>query len=465
MKYEVVSSTGSDRLILFFAGWGMDSAPFAGLNRAGYDVAVVWDYRTTAIDWSFTAGYVEICIVAWSFGVYASAISTHAIDGKVTRRIAVNGTLYPCDRLLGIPPAIFEGTHSGLSERNMAKFYRRMCGSGAAYSQFCERAPQRDIDGLRDELETFFPDNTLLHQPCGTYDLAIVGREDAIIPAVNQSRAWSRIPTVYTEEAHWLDFQQVIDHFIVDKQRVGERFTCGLKSYAAEAGVQAAVVEDIDRMLGAHGIEDCMATRGCRVLEIGSGTGSLSRILDRDITDGYLEMWDLAGEACIEGENRCFRQVDAEVEIAGVPSSSFDVIATASTIQWFNSPGRFLRQCLRCLRPGGYLVVSSFLAGNLAEVSAVTRRSLPLMTMSQWRMIIPEGFEIVELANRDAMVDFDTPLDVFRHLKATGVNALGRGSEGESSLHSIIKRYQAALDGRYHITYRPFVMILKKKFR
>ena len=65
MKYEVVSSTGSDRLILFFAGWGMDSAPFAGLNRAGYDVAVVLDYRTTAIDWSFTAGYVEICIVAW----------------------------------------------------------------------------------------------------------------------------------------------------------------------------------------------------------------------------------------------------------------------------------------------------------------------------------------------------------------------------------------------------------------
>lgn len=157
MKYEVVSSTGSDRLILFFAGWGMDSTPFTGLNRAGYDVAVVWDYRTTAIDWSFTAGYVEICIVAWSFGVYASAISTHGIDGKVTRRIAVNGTLYPCDRLLGIPPAIFEGTLTGLNERNMAKFYRRMCGSATAYTQFGSQLPKRDIDGLRDELETFSP--------------------------------------------------------------------------------------------------------------------------------------------------------------------------------------------------------------------------------------------------------------------------------------------------------------------
>lgn len=465
MKYEVVSSTGSDRLILFFAGWGMDSAPFAGLNRAGYDVAVVWDYRTMAIDWSFTAGYVEICIVAWSFGVYASAISTHAIDGKVTRRIAVNGTLYPCDRLLGIPPAIFEGTLSGLSERNMTKFYRRMCGSATVYTQFCSQLPKRDIEGLREELDTFSPSNTLLHQPCGTFDLAIIGRDDAIIPAVNQGRAWSGIPTIFADAAHWLDFQHVIDHFIVDKQRVGQRFMYGLKSYASEAGVQAGVVEDIDRMLKAHGVEDCMATRGCRVLEIGSGTGSLSRILDRDITAGYLEMWDLAGEACIEGENRRFRQVDAEVEIAGVPASSFDVIATASTIQWFNSPGRFFRQCLRCLRPGGFLVVSSFLAGNLAEVSAVTGRSLPLMTMNQWLQSVPDGFETVEVSSKDVVLDFDSPLDVFRHLKATGVNALGRGSEGESSLHTIIKSYQAALDGHYHITYRPFIMILKKTVR
>ena len=30
----------------------MDAAPFAGLRRPGYDIMVVWDYRSSDIDWS-----------------------------------------------------------------------------------------------------------------------------------------------------------------------------------------------------------------------------------------------------------------------------------------------------------------------------------------------------------------------------------------------------------------------------
>lgn len=463
MRYKIVSSTGSPRLLLFFAGWGMDASPFEGLQRPGYDVAVLWDYRSVDIDWSFTQPYVEICIVAWSFGVYAAAISTHAIEAKVTRRIAVNGTLYPCDQRRGIPPAIFYGTLSGLDERNLAKFYRRMCGSADAYRAFCEHRPERDIDSLRDELEAFSTEATLLCQPLSNYDLAIIGRDDAIIPAANQWRAWPGTPTVFIDAPHMVDIQRIIDHFILDKQRVGERFATGLKSYEHEAGVQAQVVERMAAMMVQNGIDCRMATSGCRVLEVGSGTGSLSRILDSAISDGYLEMWDLAGECCIEGRGRSFKQVDAETEIARMPSNSFDVIASASTIQWFNSPARFLRQCRRVLAAGGYVVLSSFLAGNLAEVSEATGRSLPLMTFEQWQMIVPRDFEIVDSAAWSVTLDFDSAIDVFRHLKATGVNALGRTSRGESNLHDILSRYRPALDGRYHITYKPFILILKLK--
>lgn len=463
MEYKIVSSTESPRLILFFAGWGMSAAPFEGLRRPGYDIAVLWNYGSLDIDWSFTSNYNEICIVAWSFGVYASAISTHSIDPKVTRRIAVNGTLYPCDAQRGIPPAIFEGTLAGLNERNVAKFYRRMCGTAELYRDFSQCLPQRSIDDLRSELEVFSPDATLLHSLAGHFDLAIIGREDAIIPAVNQWRAWQGVPTVFIEGPHLLDFQRIIDHYILDKQRVGERFASGLKSYDNEAGVQASVVRHIDSMMQAHGVCSRMAMHGCRVLEVGSGTGSLSMILDNAITEGYLEMWDLAGEPCIEGPQRAFRRVDAEVAIAAVPSKSFDVIATASTVQWFNSPARFLRQCSRVLATDGYLVISSFVSGNLAQISAVTGRGLPLMTLEQWRQAVPDGLEIVDIMQRDYDLDFASAIDVFRHLKATGVNALGRNSHGESTLHDILGRYQPDLDCRYHITYRPFIMILQKR--
>ena len=60
MEYKIVSSTESPRLILFFAGWGMSAAPFEGLRRPGYDIAVVWKYGSLDIDWSFTSNYIEI---------------------------------------------------------------------------------------------------------------------------------------------------------------------------------------------------------------------------------------------------------------------------------------------------------------------------------------------------------------------------------------------------------------------
>lgn len=46
MRFEYIDHDTSRPvrpLILLFAGWGMSQAPFAGLTRSGYDIAVVWD--------------------------------------------------------------------------------------------------------------------------------------------------------------------------------------------------------------------------------------------------------------------------------------------------------------------------------------------------------------------------------------------------------------------------------------
>lgn len=97
MNYQLVSDTGSHRLLLIFAGWGMDANVFSHVRRPGYDVMVVWDYRTFHIDWSVCEPYEEICLLAWSMGVFAASQTTQAIDYKITCRIAVNGTLRPID--------------------------------------------------------------------------------------------------------------------------------------------------------------------------------------------------------------------------------------------------------------------------------------------------------------------------------------------------------------------------------
>ena len=72
MQYRLVeSSPGNRRLLLLYAGWAMDSRPFSSLSYPGYDVAVVWDYTDLESPLPISDDYCEICLIAWSYGVYA----------------------------------------------------------------------------------------------------------------------------------------------------------------------------------------------------------------------------------------------------------------------------------------------------------------------------------------------------------------------------------------------------------
>ncbi len=462
MEHKIVSSVGSRRLIIFFAGWAMDSKPFESLCRPGYDVAVVWDYRNMDFDSSWTEDYTEICIIAWSFGVYASAVATSSLNHHITLRIAINGTLYPCDANYGIPPVIFEGTLTNLSSLSLDKFYRRMCGGARSYSLFGELKPNRDIDGLKDELKSFAPKNYWSENNIPRFDLAIIGRRDAIIPPENQKKAWAFTPTVILDDAHFLDFQAVIDRYIIDKDRVSERFSTGLKSYDTASQVQNCIVDTLLQRMRDHGVfSDLEKTH--RILEVGSGTGSLSRKLDNLLPESYLEMWDIAGTSCLDGPDRCFRRVDAETEISNLVSESFDMVVSASTIQWFNSPVHFIEECVRINHSGRYIGISTFVAGNISQVAEATGRSLQLLTADQWKEALSDIAEIIDLYTWEYDLEFDSAVDVFKHLKATGVNALGRSGDGEFSLTEALRRYQPEQDGRYHITYKPLIMILQKR--
>lgn len=464
MRSEYVSHCGSRRLILVFAGWAMDPAPFRHLERPGYDIAVVWDYRSLSIDWSFCKDYDEICILAWSLGVYASAVTTLPIEDKVTRRIAVNGTLYPVDRLRGIPEATFAGTLDGLTERSLHKFYRRVAGTRERFESFAQTMPDRDIEGLKDELLSFYPFPLLPCEPVRRWDTVLIGREDAIFPAVNQYRAWAGAPVTFVDEPHLMDFQKIIDRYIIDKQRTGERFSRGMSAtYQEAATVQSEIVDRIDSLLDSNDISAIFGNADSRILEIGSGTGMLSRRLyARKHSEAAMELWDIAADAPLTGSRTHFVCTDAELELHRRKSGSFDLIASASTVQWFNSPTRFLAECNRLLRSGGYAVVSTFIDGNLGEVAAAGGRALPLLSAQQWLSIVPEGLETVYCTDYSHPLCFDSPIEVFRHLKATGVNSLDRGASEGSSLRAILSRYRPDLDGRYRATYRPIIFILRK---
>ena len=463
MQCKFIDKNDNRRLIVIFAGWAMDSTPFEGLHRHGYDIMVVWDYRDFILDWNCTAPYDEICIVAWSLGVYAAAAASAPIAARVTLRLAVNGTLAPVGALRGIPPAIFQGTLDGLDERNLVKFYRRVAGSREAYARFAAAMPRRDISELKAELEEFLPRDFFAPVLDSRFDRAVISRDDAIFPASNQWRAWEDTPRILVDGAHLPDFQTILDRFVLDKDLTCDRFAAGVVSYDTNATVQDGLVERMRQLMERHDVPAHICRRGSRTIEIGSGTGKLSRVLDAFAGRfGTLEMWDLASEAPVTGAHRIFRKTDAELQLMRTPSESADLIASASTVQWFNSPSRFMEECARILMPGGLLLVGTYAAGNLSAVEAATGRGLPLLQPEEWQAVTPESFECLAADTYEVEMEFDTAADVFRHLKSTGVNSLGRGV-GPAAMRQAIEAFPCDLDGKYRISYRPTLFLLRKK--
>ncbi len=461
MQHRHIYKEGNPRLIIIFAGWAMDAAPFAGLRRPGYDIMVVWDYRSPDIDWSCVSGYAEICVVAWSLGVYSAARAIRGISSRVTLRLAVNGTMSPVDRLEGIPDDVFDGTLAGLDERNLTKFYRRVSGSRAAFESFSAKMPRRSITELKAELALFRTEPILENEIDGRWDRAVIGRDDAIFPPANQCRAWAKHPYSLIDAPHLPDFQFLLDRYVVDKDMTGKRFAAGEATYDSEASVQSGLVERMRVVMERASLPAHMCRRGSRTIEIGSGTGKLSKVLDGYAGRfGFVEMWDMASGAPLSGPMRKFRTGDAELIMMREPSGSADFIVSASTVQWFNSPSRFLCECLRVLAPGGCLLVGTYVEGNLAEISSLTGRGLPLLSLADWLKIVPAGLDVALAEEYTEVMEFDSAIDIFRHLKATGVNSLGRG---EAGLRGVIRSFPASLDGKYRISYKPAILLLYKK--
>lgn len=467
MKSGYISKKGSSRLLIIFAGWGMDEKVFQKFSRPGYDIVAVWDYTDLDIDWTFTKDYEELCIFAWSMGVFAASKTIKEIEPKITLKIAVNGTKSPISDEEGIPKEIFYATLNNLSPLSVKKFFRRMSVSKEDRQLFEENKPEREFVDIQAELQALSSFISKTEKLQTSWDIAIIGEKDLIFPAKNQLAAWDKENTaihIY-DGGHYFNFLPILDKFFIDKDNVRAHFHKSLASYEENAPVQEKITERIAFLMkGTAG--DIEKHVDLKVLEIGSGTGFLTRKLAEIIKDGEIEMWDFASDIPRDLPNHLkytFKAVDAEVEIASSPAESYDYIFSANAIQWFNSPERFLYNASKTLKPGGYAFLSTFTKDNMKEITDITGNSLPFLDKEQWEKLVSRYFEIVKIEDSTIQISFPSPLDVVRHLKLTGVNSLGNNSGERKSPIRLLSEYPKESDGTCRLTYKPLIMMLKKK--
>lgn len=249
-----------------------------------------------------------------------------------------------------------------------------------------------------------------------------------------------------------------------DKALLRNRFSANFDTYNTLAVVQEEICAQLDGLLAASG--PAQIGHG---LEIGAGTGFLTRRLTKRYPTAQWTVNDLADGALryLEPYVKKLRveYLWGDAENLDLPDR-LDLIASASTIQWFDSLPEFLHRIHSHLKPAGTLALSSFGPDNFREIKAAAGEGLSYYSPDAFRNLLTgTGFEIVEWMEYVRQLSFDSPLDVLRHIRATGVNSIRpvrwtRGSLGR--FEADYRKTFSTPSGEVTLTYHPMLAVARK---
>lgn len=198
-----LNNSSKKSILLFFSGWSVDYKPFVKLNSQKHDIIFFYNYKNDEIDNTtikLIKSYSKVYIVAWSMGVFMANVISEKYNLKIDRAVAINGSLHPVDNEYGIPEHIFEATLTNLNERNLIKFYKRMCSRNEIYEYFAEYVNVSNIEDYKLQLIFLHDLSKTYSKMRNIFDIAYISTLDAIFPPQNLTRFWENNTKIMTME-------------------------------------------------------------------------------------------------------------------------------------------------------------------------------------------------------------------------------------------------------------------------
>ncbi|MEB3102237.1 malonyl-ACP O-methyltransferase BioC [Ferviditalea candida] len=278
----------------------------------------------------------------------------------------------------------------------------------------------------------------------------------------------------------------------LNKELVRKHFDRHAREYDQYAEVQRdmgqKLLEAVDLQHGRR--------RFRKVLEIGCGTGHLTRIMSTQFPrpDAYTaidlspEMIEVAKSKLGErAREMTFIAGDAEAlsaEIAAAHPGAYDLIISNATFQWFNNPIQTIRTYLKCLQPGGILAFATFGPDTFFELHdsfAFAESTLglkpqyhgqPYPGSELWRQVDSDETVTIQQWDEEYLqVTYPNVRDFLYQIKRIGAgNAMDSREEpgirtGKELFRRMEKRYaerHAASNGGIQATYHILTAIIAK---
>ncbi len=247
------------------------------------------------------------------------------------------------------------------------------------------------------------------------------------------------------------------------KSRITRCFSQAHDTYDQQAFAQKKIAKTLSQQINQTVCLDDSA----KIWEFGCGTGDFSLLLLQHFAPQKVTLNDLTplSATCLnklQAFDYTFAQGDMEQMDLG--DATCDLICGSSAIQWFADIPQFIDKCHRALNPGGYLAFSSFLSQNLIQIRSLTGVGLHYYNTTEWEELLRD-FEILVLQSEEIDLLFESPMAILKHLKATGVNGIGRQRWTPSLLNDFVAKYTQRYNqhGKVVLTYHPIYIIAKKR--
>lgn len=207
--------------------------------------------------------------------------------------------------------------------------------------------------------------------------------------------------------------------------------------------------------------------RPLRALEVGIGTGFLTRDLLREFNNTHWILNDIAeGTQQFVDRYLCGNShyLWGDAESIEIPEG-LDLICSASTVQWFDDLPSFIDKCARNTNCGGYLAITTFGRENFHQIKSLTGEGLDYYTTQELTtMLHHSGYHIEESLEYIKDLTFDSAAEVLKHIKATGVNGIKPIHWTRKSLRQFEQNYHDLCPEQITLTYHPIIIIAKRVF-
>lgn len=219
---------------------------------------------------------------------------------------------------------------------------------------------------------------------------------------------------------------------------IKQRFSAAAPTYDRHARPQLALAQSLVALLP----ELCPG----QILELGSGTGQLTRLLAERFPEALIDAVDVA-DKMVEYSRAAFSRWPQIRWMVGdaqtfCGETLYPLAVSSSALHWVHDLRAACRNIFACLEPGGTFALGMMLQGTLRELHGLRREIAPgktppstLPTCDEtWACLQAAGFHLERRVHREEQIIYDDAESFLRAIHEQGVTG-GRVSAGSAPLN------------------------------